>query len=104
MSLNRSERGDTCNELNANLVLSGLTPENIGGALGWTLDRTTAALAVAGAAPRDVWLVRDYIDAAIIAAGKTPHPYSSLTEQMRSAADSWFGLIDVADVITGAAR
>lgn len=36
---------------------------------------------------------------AITAAGHAPVLYSSLTAEMRSAADSWFGLLDVADVV-----
>ncbi|WP_413600910.1 DUF2316 family protein [Curtobacterium sp. Curtsp57] len=67
-----------------------------------TVDRTAAAVAVDRVSPRDVWLLRDYLDAIITAAGRTPHPYTSVTEQMRSAADTWFGLVDVQDVLNGA--
>lgn len=104
MSLNRTERSDTRDELNANLALSGLTPDDIASALEWNPARTNAALSVTGAEPRDVWLVRDYLEVIITAAGQIPLPYSSLTVEMRSAADSWFGLVAVADVVKGDPR
>lgn len=104
MSLNRIERGATRDELNANLVLSGLTPDDIATALQWNPIRTEAALSVSGTEPRDDWLVRDYLEVSITAAGHAPVPYSSLTEQMRGAAESWFGLVDVADVVKGDPR
>lgn len=104
MSLNRTERGDTRDELNANLALSGLNPDDIASALHWTPARTKTALSVSGAEPRDVWLVRDYLEVIITATGHASVPYSSLTEQMRNAADSWFGLADVADAVNADPR
>ncbi|AMM22614.1 hypothetical protein AX769_20960 (plasmid) [Frondihabitans sp. PAMC 28766] len=99
MSLNRSEQAQTRDELHANLRLSRFTLEEVGRALGWDTIQTTSALDVAGTDPRDVWLVRDYLDRVVAAAGLIPLPYSTLTEHARSNAEAWFGLYDV-DTIT----
>ncbi len=104
MSLKDSERSDTRAELAGNLTLSGLASDDIAHALGWPDGRVRTALEVAEAPPRDVWLVRDFLDRAVRAAGLTPCGWSSLTEQMRSAADAWFGLLDLDEVLDGAAR
>ena len=104
VSLNHSERCDTRAELEENLTLSGLATDDVAHALGWPADRVHTALQVAGAPPRDVWLVRDFLDRAVRAAGRTPRGWSSLTEQMRSAADTWFGLLDLDEVLHVARR
>ena len=39
-----------------------------------------------------VWLLRDYLEQRVRAAGGTPAPYTVLTEQARPLADHWFGL------------
>jgi len=104
MSLNRSERSATQEELHSNLALSGLSLPDIAVDLGMSGSRVEAAFAVAEARPEDVWFVRDYLDRVIRAGGATPRPYSSLTEQMRAAARVWFRLTDVEDVVNGAER
>lgn len=92
MSLNNRERAATRDELNSNLAPSGLSPSAISTAVGITEARVTAALAVTGSRPEDVWLVRDYLDSIIRAAGSNPRPYSKLGEDMRAKAQDWFPL------------
>ncbi|WP_207306506.1 DUF2316 family protein [Glutamicibacter sp. M10] len=46
----------------------------------------------ASADPRDVWVERDTLENAIIAAGKSPVPYSKLHEEMRAAPGVWYGV------------
>ncbi|SNT00422.1 hypothetical protein SAMN05421642_10835 [Rhodococcoides kyotonense] len=95
MSLTKRERAATSNELHANLVRSGLSQSELAAKLEIVEQRVNAVLALDGARPEDVWLVRDYLDRAIRSAGLTPQPYSKLTEAMRAAAKSWFPLTDV---------
>ncbi|MDJ0396442.1 DUF2316 family protein [Rhodococcus sp. G-MC3] len=99
MSLNTRERAATRDELHANLALTLLSPATIAAELGISEQRVVAALAVAGSRPEDIWLVRDYLDYSIRAGGATPHPYSSLSEDMRAAAQTWFPLVDVQTII-----
>ncbi len=104
MSLNNSQRSATREELQTNLDLAGLSRAEVSTALGLSTPRVHAAFNVAGARPEDVWLVRDYLDRTIQAAGATPHAYSSLTEGKRAAAQAWFRLSDVEDVVKRASR
>lgn len=104
MSLNHRQRAATREELRENLELSRRSVADAATDLGISSTRVQAALDVAGARPQDVWLVRDYLDRAIRSNGATPRPYSSLTEQMRAAAQAWFPLADIDDVMNGAAR
>ncbi|MCO4252152.1 DUF2316 family protein [Pseudarthrobacter raffinosi] len=99
MSLSHYQRAATREELSANLALSGLSVADAAAAVGIGSARVQAALDVAGAQPQDVWLVRDYLDRVIRSNGGTPRTYSSLTEQMRAAAQAWFPLTDVDDVM-----
>lgn len=99
VSLNKSQRAATHDELQANLALSGLSALSISTDLGLDASRVRAALDVTGARPADVWLVRDYLDRLIRSAGATPRAYSSLTEQNRTAAQAWFSLSDIDDVL-----
>jgi hypothetical protein len=93
MSLNREEIRRTSAELHANLELSGLTVAQLADQLGLSEDEAQQTLDVTRrSSPATVWLVRDHLEAAVTARGGVPHPYTVLTENMRSAADRWFGL------------
>lgn len=92
MSLTDRERAATAREIAANLELSGLTLDQLGELTGLGRARLEAALAVTQSRhPADVWLVRDAVEAAAKDAGSTPVPYSVLTDEMRGAAERWFG-------------
>ena len=92
MSLNRRERETTARELDNNLALTGLTRAQVRERTGLPPERFQAALEVnAVMDPADVWLVRDTIEDAVREAGRTPLPYSRLTDGMRRAAAMWFG-------------
>lgn len=104
MSLDHRERRATSEELHANLERARLTTAEVAQALGRDPVRVQAAMDVAGARPEDVWLVRDFVDRAVRAAGATPTPYSVLTNGARAAASAWFALADVDDVMAQAAR
>jgi len=92
MSLSRSQQARTRKELQSNLALSGWTTTQFAAALGIDEGRLVAALAVDGAHPADVWLIRDAIDAVVRASDREPVPYTSMTEQNRSSAEGWFGI------------
>jgi hypothetical protein len=104
MSLNRKEQDDTRRELRENLDLAGLTPPEIARALRVSPERVESALGVHGASPVDVWLVRDYLDVTVRSRGRDPFPFSLLTEESRSAAQGWFPLLDVSDVVKAGTR
>ncbi|GAA4682744.1 DUF2316 family protein [Frondihabitans cladoniiphilus] len=104
MSLTTRTQAATREELATNLSLAGETPDEIATKIGLSEARVLAALDVAGARPEDVWLVRDYLDHVISEAGGTPRPYSSLSEQMRAAAENWFPLVDVDQAMREATR
>lgn len=99
MSLNRRQTATTREELRINRQLSGLSADAIASALGLTPERVQSSLDVSGAAPQDVWLVRDFVELTIRRAGDTPHPYTSLMESARAAAEGWFPLRDVEAVV-----
>jgi len=92
MSLSSSEQQATSNELNANFELSALTPDEICVDLGITRAGLDEIFGVTRAKPEDVWMLRDYLDAAIEDRGLVPQPYSSLRPGMRAAAARWFPL------------
>lgn len=102
MSLNTREQNATRAELNANLELAQLRPDDIAAAVGLPLAHINEALAVSGARPEHVWLVRDYLELTLQSLGRRPHPYSKLTEPMRAAARAWFPLVDVEAAINAA--
>lgn len=88
MSLNAEQRAVTRDELHANLVLSGLTTDELAARLEISPRRVTTALEVQGA-PQTVWLVRDYLENVV---GERAVPYTVLVESARAAAESWFPL------------
>lgn len=92
MSLGRSETQRTSDELHANFELSGLTRTEVEVDLGLAAQPVDEIFAVVHAKPEDVWMLRDYLEDAIVTRGETPHPYSSLTPTMRAAAARWFPL------------
>jgi hypothetical protein len=92
MSLSTREQRATSNELNANFERSALTPDEICADLKISRGQLDDIFAVAPAAPEDVWMLRDYLEAAVEDRGLTPIPYSSLRPDMRAAASRWFSL------------
>jgi hypothetical protein len=84
LSLTRSEKAQTARELSTNLGRAGLGLPEVASALGWTERRVHDTVEVsAGADPRDVWHLRDWLDERVRAGGRAPLPYSVLTEQLR---------------------
>lgn len=104
MSLDQRQTAATRDELAINLARSGQTVGGIAGVTRLGRSRVQAALAVDGAQPQDVWLVRDYLHRVICLASGTPHPYSTLTGQARAAAQAWFPLRDIDEVLNGATQ
>lgn len=102
MSLSSQQRAITRTELQTNLELSGLSRTELEQKLGLDAHRVSDALQVADAEPADVWLLRDYLERVIQARGGIPHPYSYLTAEMRAAAERWFPLRNVDDVLRAA--
>jgi hypothetical protein len=92
VSLTNAEQRATADELRANLELSGLTSEQVATDLSLTVKQLDAIFAVKRARPEDVWWLRDYLERAVRDAGREPHPYTSLTPEMRGAAAAWFPL------------
>lgn len=93
MSVHRDEQGRTGRELAANLALAGFTAEQAAAALGLSAWRMDQALRVAAAAdPVDVWSLRDYLDAAVLAATGTAAEWTILTDAARARASRWFAL------------
>jgi hypothetical protein len=78
--------------LRANQSLSGLDEAQLELLTGWTPQRLASTLQVDGASPADVWRLRDVLEQAAIRAGKTPVPYTVLTETAQAAARGWFGI------------
>ena len=99
MALNKRERAATSEELHANLDLAGLGIADLEKALGMDDERIEGALGVTGADPIDVWLVRDYLERAVIERGGKPRAFSVLTPAARVAAEKWFALYDLDEVL-----
>jgi hypothetical protein len=77
----------------ANLELSGLTASQAGAAPGFSARQLDEALSVSPAvSPARVWLLRDYLEQRVRAAGGSPAAYTVLTEQARLLAAGWFGV------------
>ena len=95
MSLNAAERAATAQELAANCEEADLSEDQLRELTGLDPARFELAFAVSPRSdPADVWLVRDTVQTAVEEAGGELTPFSVLTEQMRSAAASWFGVTD----------
>jgi hypothetical protein len=99
MALNKRERAATSDELRANLELSGLSENDLQLRLGFTDDQLESALKVTGADPIDVWLVRDYLERAVVERGAKPLPYTVLTPAARASDEKWFALYDIDEVL-----
>ena len=83
----------TRSELQANLALCGLGVDQVAADLDLTPDYVSALLALSGAQdPADVWLLRDYLEQAVLDSGGTPQPFTVLTEDSRKLAHRWFRL------------
>ena len=92
MSLTPVELARTRDELHANLALTGLTTEQIGADLGCAPATVESALDPGTGDPVDVWLLRDYLEQAVRDAGRTPVPFTILTDQAKLRARRWFPL------------
>ena len=93
MSLTAEEQQRTCAELRANLALTGLADADVAAVLGFSAGQLAETLALGRASqPADVWLVRDYLEQRVLASGRTPVPFTVLTEQSRQLAAGWFRL------------
>ncbi len=83
MSLNAMERTQTSSELIKNYEISGLTKEIIQTNLGFSESRLENTFQVKGVEdPTDVWILKDYLEEAIIEQGKKPYPYSKLKKNI----------------------
>ncbi|MBN9105743.1 MAG: DUF2316 family protein [Propionibacteriaceae bacterium] len=92
MSLTPAQQRQTAAELQANFELSGLSTADLRQLTGWIQERIVATLTVDSADPADVWRLRDLLESEVRSAGRTPVPYSVLTEQARASARAWFGI------------
>lgn len=92
MSLTPEQQRTTSLEISQNVLLSGLSVEQIAHRLGFTDARLERTMRVSGGSPADVWALRDLLVRAVKDAGKQPVPFTVLTDGMRSAAASWFGV------------
>jgi hypothetical protein len=81
----------TRDEMRANLVLSGLSVDELAARLELSPGRVQTAIDVAGRL-RDVWLVRDFLIETIEAAGASPVPFTALVESKRDAVEPWLTL------------
>jgi hypothetical protein len=86
MSFTAAQRQQTAAELQANFELSGLSTADLRQLTGWTQERVVASLTVTEADAADVWHVRDLLDTEVRSAGRTPLPFSVLTEEARPPA------------------
>jgi hypothetical protein len=94
MSLNLFQLRRTRTELKENLGRTGLTLDEVRADLGFDADRLDRALRMGrGTTGSDVWLLRDYLEQAVVDAGAQPVGYSVLTEESRSKARQWFHLL-----------
>ncbi|HEV2637339.1 MAG TPA: DUF2316 family protein [Actinocrinis sp.] len=93
MSLNQEELNRTRAELQANFELSGVTLDDLRDDLDFSTEQLTDTLAMdGGSKPEDVWLLRDHLEDLVRDEGRTPVPYTVLTEGARAAASVWFPL------------
>lgn len=93
MSLNDDERKQTSAELKQNAERSSLPARVIQKALGFSEARLEAALHVSPSCdPVDVWVLRDFLDEAVVHTGAQPASYSVLTDEARADAQRWFDL------------
>lgn len=94
MSLDFKQRAAVRDEFAANLRRSGLRVDEVEHDLGFTSRRLRAALRLkmptTGA---DIWLVRDYLEQAVLDSGGDPVEYTVLTESSRALARNWFTLV-----------
>lgn len=93
MSLTPDQIARTRGELRENLELTGLSEDQVTADLQWPVQRLQAALHVGGHTdPVDVWELRDYLERAVLDAGASPVPFSTLTAENRALARRWFRL------------
>lgn len=95
MSLTDEELRRTGDELQANLMLSGLTNGQVESDLDFTPEQLHGCLAgVDGVDPVDVWQLRDFLEQAVTDAGGQPAAFTVLTAVSRVRAQGWFRLRD----------
>lgn len=94
MSLSYKQRAAVRDEFAANLSRSGLRADEVEYDLGFTSRRLRAALRLRlPTSGTDIWLVRDYLEQAVIDSGGEPVQYTVLTESSRALARGWFPLV-----------
>lgn len=100
MSLTPAQRRRTGEELTENFRRCGLSPADVERDLGLSPGDLQAVLDMSLVVhPATTWLVRDYLDVMVRRAGGDVAPFTCLTEQMRPAAEGWFGLARLDDVL-----
>jgi hypothetical protein len=93
VSLNNAEQRRTSAELRQSLELSGLTVAEVAADLDLTPARLESTLEVDFASDAvDVWQLRDYLEQAVLDAGRAPVRFTVLTEGSRAKANGWFRL------------
>lgn len=95
MSLNRTETQQTGRELRRHAEAAGLDAAQLGDWLGASESAVEQVLAMDGADPALVWLVRDALDLEVRERGLDAGGWSTMTDANRRRAQSWFRLRDV---------
>ncbi|RQP09298.1 MAG: DUF2316 family protein [Microbacteriaceae bacterium] len=100
MSLDAAQLQRVVKEFEHNLALSERTAAEVAVDLSWTPERVQCTMQLAsGSDPVDVWQLRDYLHAAVKAAGRRPS-FTVLSSRNRLRAALWFGLRPVPRVTT----
>lgn len=95
MSLNRNETEQTGRELRRHAEVTGLEAAQLGHWLGVPTSAVEQVLAMDGADPALVWLVRDALDLDARERGLDAGGWSTMTDANRRRAQAWFRLRDV---------
>ncbi len=92
MSLDSAQLQRVAEEFEYNFALAEVTPAGAAADLSWTPERVQRTMQLAsGSDPVDVWQLRDYLHAAVKAAGRRPS-FTVLSSRNRLRAMLWFGL------------
>jgi len=92
MSLDSAQLQRVVKEFEHNFALAEVTPAEAAVALSWTPERVQRTMQLdSGSDPVDVWHLRDYLHAAVKAAGRRPS-FTVLSSRNRLRAVLWFGL------------
>ncbi|WP_036063824.1 DUF2316 family protein [Listeria fleischmannii] len=79
MSLTNEQITATIQELNANLVKSGLTKEQIAQDLKTNIEKINRILSLSQHSLEDPWILKEYLDEKIKEQGDVPIPFSALS-------------------------